>query len=34
VPTFIINDKYKITGGQPVEEFVTTLKKIAAEVAV
>jgi predicted DsbA family dithiol-disulfide isomerase len=31
VPTFIINDKYKITGGQPVEEFVSTLQKIIAE---
>ena len=31
VPTFIINDKYKITGGQPVEEFVSTLQKIVVE---
>ena len=31
VPTFIINNKYKLTGGQPVEEFVVTLKKIIAE---
>jgi len=31
VPTFIINDKYMITGGQPVEVFVDTLNKIAAE---
>jgi predicted DsbA family dithiol-disulfide isomerase len=31
VPTFIINDKYKITGGQPVDEFVATLSKIISE---
>jgi predicted DsbA family dithiol-disulfide isomerase len=31
VPTFIINDKYKITGGQPVDTFVDTLKKIIKE---
>ncbi len=31
VPTFMINDKYKITGGQPPETFVEILKKIAAE---
>ena len=31
VPTFIINNKYKFTGGQPVDEFVMTLKKIIAE---
>lgn len=31
VPTFIVNDKYKITGGQPVEEFVAILLKIVAE---
>ena len=31
VPTFIINKKYKITGGQPVAVFVDTLKKIVAE---
>lgn len=31
VPTFIINDKYKFTGGQPVDEFVATLVKIVAE---
>lgn len=33
VPTFIINDKYLITGGQPVEEFIATLNKIVAEEA-
>lgn len=31
VPTFIINDKYRITGGQPVDTFVDTLRKIVAE---
>jgi len=31
VPTFIINDKYMINGGQPVETFVDTLTKIVAE---
>jgi len=31
VPTFIINNKYKLTGGQPVDEFVVTLQKIIAE---
>jgi len=31
VPTFIINDKYKFIGGQPVDEFVATLGKIIAE---
>lgn len=31
VPTFIINNKYTLTGGQPVDEFVITLKKIIAE---
>lgn len=31
VPTFIINDQYRFIGGQPVDEFVTTLEKIAAE---
>jgi len=31
VPTFIINDKYKFIGGQPVDEFVATLEKIIAE---
>lgn len=33
VPTFIINDKYKITGGQPVDEFVATLNKIVSDEA-
>lgn len=31
VPTFIVNDKYKITGGQPVEKFVEVLNEIALE---
>lgn len=31
VPTFIINDKYRFVGGQPVDEFVATLAKIVAE---
>lgn len=31
VPTFIINDKYRFTGGQPVDEFVATLEKIVAD---
>ena len=31
VPTFIINDKYMINGGQPVDTFVNTLNKIVAE---
>ena len=31
VPTFIINDQYRFIGGQPVDEFVATLEKIAAE---
>lgn len=31
VPTFIIDDKYMISGGQPVETFVDTLTKIVAE---
>lgn len=31
VPTFIINDKYMISGGQPVATFVDTLNKIVAE---
>ncbi|HUX91630.1 MAG TPA: DsbA family oxidoreductase [Gallionellaceae bacterium] len=31
VPTFIINDKYRFIGGQPVDEFVATLEKIVAE---
>jgi predicted DsbA family dithiol-disulfide isomerase len=30
VPTFIINDKYVITGGMPVEEFVAKLEQIVA----
>lgn len=34
VPTFIINDKYTITGGQAVEAFVLTLQKIVAEEAI
>lgn len=33
VPTFIINDKYKITGGQPVESFVDMLNDIAIKEA-
>ena len=33
VPTFIINDKYMISGGQPVETFVDMLNKIVAEEA-
>jgi predicted DsbA family dithiol-disulfide isomerase len=33
VPTFIIDDKYLITGGQPVDAFVDTLQKIIAEEA-
>ena len=33
VPTFIINDTYLITGGQPVEKFVEMLGKIVAEAA-
>lgn len=31
VPTFIINEKYTVTGGQPVETFVEILEKIAAD---
>jgi predicted DsbA family dithiol-disulfide isomerase len=31
VPTFIINDKYMINGGQSVDTFVETLNKIVAE---
>jgi predicted DsbA family dithiol-disulfide isomerase len=31
VPTFIINDKFKITGGQPVETFVEMLNEIVAK---
>lgn len=33
VPTFIINGKYMITGGQPIDAFVSTLEKIIAEEA-
>ena len=33
VPTFIIDDKYMISGGQPVETFVDMLNKIVAEEA-
>jgi predicted DsbA family dithiol-disulfide isomerase len=33
VPTFIVNDQYVITGGQPVEVFTQTLREIAAEEA-
>lgn len=31
VPTFIINDRFKITGGQPVEAFIEILKESAAK---
>ena len=31
VPTFIVNDKFTITGGQPVETFVEMLNEIAAK---
>jgi len=31
VPTYIINDKHVITGGMPVEEFVTKLEYIAGK---
>lgn len=31
VPTFIINDKYAISGGQPTDAFVNALKQIALE---
>jgi predicted DsbA family dithiol-disulfide isomerase len=31
VPTFIINQKYMISGGQPVERFERALRQIAAE---
>lgn len=31
VPTFIVNDKFKITGGQPVEKFIEVLNGIALE---
>jgi predicted DsbA family dithiol-disulfide isomerase len=33
VPTFIVNDQYMITGGQPVEVFTQSLREIAAEAA-
>lgn len=33
VPTFIINGKYRINGGQPVETFAGMLAKIIAEEA-
>ena len=31
VPTFIVNGKYAITGGQPAEAFVQALRQIASE---
>lgn len=31
VPTFIINDKYALTGGQPSESFVEAFKQISRE---
>jgi predicted DsbA family dithiol-disulfide isomerase len=31
VPTFIINDKYALTGGQPSESFVEAFKQISQE---
>ena len=31
VPTFIIKDKFTITGGQPVETFVEMLNEIVAK---
>ena len=31
VPSVIVNDKYLIQGGQPVEVFEGALRKIAAE---
>ena len=31
VPTFIVNDKYAISGGQPVDVFEQALREIAAE---
>ncbi len=31
VPTFIINDRYKIVGAQPYNVFQETLQKIVAE---
>ncbi len=33
VPTFIINDKYALTGGQPPDAFIQALQKISAEEA-
>jgi predicted DsbA family dithiol-disulfide isomerase len=33
VPAFIINDKYLLSGGQPVENFVQSLTEIAAKEA-
>jgi predicted DsbA family dithiol-disulfide isomerase len=33
VPSIIINDKWLISGGQPVEVFEETLRRIAAEPA-
>ena len=33
VPTFIINDKYAPTGGQPSESFIQALKQISEEEA-
>jgi predicted DsbA family dithiol-disulfide isomerase len=33
VPSVIINDKYLIQGGQPVDVFESTLRRLAAESA-
>ena len=33
VPTFIINDKYALTGGQLSESFIQALKQISEEEA-
>ena len=33
VPTIIINDRYIISGGQPVEKFERALRSIASEMA-
>ena len=33
VPTFIINDKYALTGGQPSDSFIQALKQISEEEA-
>ena len=33
VPTFVVNGKYGLTGGQPPEVFVKALRQIAAETA-